>query len=241
MLQLQPARNSRNILPGLSQQSMPSLFKLPLIITVSVIINVLLFLLIHQLVTNEIVTLPEFENLNWIEFVKLEETPPEEKLKETRPEEPPPPEENPPPPELAQPDVPKPEQVKINVPAPEINVPFAVDGVPYLGDYLKSSQGKEIGPVVPEIATDVVPTTRIEPMYPPRALRAGIEGSVTVEFTIATDGSVKDIQIVQAEPANIFNQSVLQAVKRWKFAPEIVDGSPVEKRARQDIKFTLKK
>lgn len=216
--------------------------KLPLIIILSVVINALLFLLIHQLVNNDISELPSYKKLNWVDFIKLEETPPEEKLKKSEPKEPPPPEKTPPLPELAQPEVPKPkpEQAKINVPTPNINVPFAVDGVPYLGDYLKSSPVKKLTPSTPEIATNIAPTTRIEPLYPPRALRAGIEGIVTVEFTITTDGSVKDIEIVKADPPNIFNQSVLQAVKRWKFAPEIEDGKAVEKRARQDIKFTLK-
>ena len=102
--------------------------KLPLIIILAVVINALLFLLIHQLVSNDIAELPRYEKLNWVDFIKLEETPREEKLKKIKPEEPPPPEKTPPPPELAQPDVPKPEpeQAKINVPTPNINVPFAV-------------------------------------------------------------------------------------------------------------------
>lgn len=220
---------------------MPSIIKPPFLITLAIVINALLFLLIHKLVTNEITALPSLDKLNWIEFVKLEQTPPEEKIEKTRPEQPPPPEEQPPPPELAQPEIPKPEQIRMKTPTPEINVPFAVDGVPYLGDYLKSSPGNQIGRIEPQIATNLVPTTRIEPIYPPRALRASIEGNVTVEFTIATDGSVKDIAIVAAEPPDIFDRAVLQAVKRWKFAPEIVDGQAVEKRARQNIKFTLKR
>ena len=40
---------------------------------------------------------------------------------------------------------------------------------------------------------------------------------------------------------NIFDKSVLIAIAKWKFNPDMVDGQPVEKRARQDIKFTLKK
>lgn len=217
--------------------------KLPLIVLFSVVVNALLFLLIHQLVSNDITSLPRYEKLNWVDFVKLEDTPHEEKLNKTKPQEPPPPEKTPPPPKLAQPDVPKPtpEQARINIPSPSINIPFAVNGIPYLGDYLKSSPAKDIMPSTPEIDTNVIPTTRIEPIYPPRALRAGIEGTVTVEFTITVDGSVKDIKIVKADPPDIFNQSVLQAVKRWKFPAEIVDGKAIEKRARQDIKFTLKK
>ena len=82
---------------------------------------------------------------------------------------------------------------------------------------------------------------RIPPTYPKRALRSGIEGVVTVEFTITIDGSVKDAEIIEAVPPNIFDKSVLRAISKWKFNPDMVDGKPVEKRARQDIKFTLKK
>lgn len=214
--------------------------KQPLIISTSVLINALLFLLIYQLVTNEMVALPRVENINWLDFIQLEQKTIVEEEKKTRPDEPPPPEETPPLPKIAQPDVPKPKQVTPDLPMPNINVPLAIDGVPYLGDYLKSTPS-----AIPSssggIATNVVPTTRIEPVYPPRALRAGIEGTVTVEFTITTDGSVTNIEVIKGEPPGVFDRAVVQAVSRWKFAPEIVNGQPVEKRARQDIKFTLKR
>ena len=79
------------------------------------------------------------------------------------------------------------------------------------------------------------------PVYPQRALRSGIEGVVTVEFTIATDGSVKDAEVVKAKPPKIFNKAVLTAIAKWKFNPDMINGVPVEKRARQDIKFTIQR
>lgn len=218
---------------------MPRVIKQPLIISVSFIINALLYLLIHQLVTHEMAALPRLENINWIDFIQLEQQTRVEEEKKTTPDEPPPPEETPPLPRIAQPDAPKPKQVTPDLPMPNINVPLAIDGVPYLGDYLKSSPTAM--PTSSGITTNVVPATRIEPVYPPRALRAGIEGMVTVEFTITADGSVANIEVVKGEPPGVFDRAVIQAVSRWKFAPEIVNGQPVEKRARQDIKFTLKK
>lgn len=215
--------------------------KSPLIISVSVFINALLFLLIHQLVTNEIVALPRIESINWLDFVQLEQQKEVQEEKKQQIDEPPPPEETPPMPKIAQPDVPKPKPVSPDLPMPNINVPLAVDGVPYVGDYLKSTPSAIPSSSSGGIATNVVPTTRIEPVYPPRALRAGIEGMVTVEFTITTDGSVANIEVIKGEPPGVFDRAVVQAVSRWKFAPEIINGQPVEKRARQDIKFTLRK
>lgn len=222
---------------------MQNFVKHPLIISLSILINALLFLLIHQLVSNEIVSLPKFEELNWVDFIQLEQqkTIREDTTKKTRPEEPPP-EKTPELPKMKQPEIEKTEQIDINLPAPNIDIPLGTTGTPYLGDFLKSSPPAAPGGGLPkmDIATNLVPTTRIEPVYPPRALRAGIEGTVTAEFTIGMDGSVKDVEIVSAEPPNIFDRAVITAIKKWKFAPEIVDGKAVEKRARQDIKFTLR-
>ena len=214
----------------------------PLFIFLAFVINALLFLLIHQLVSNKNITLPEFSELSWVDFIQLEQQPETRELEKKKelPDEPPPPEKVPETPELVKPDIQKPVQPEVPVPSPNIDIPLSGAGIPYLGDYLKSAPpAREARPTLPEIATDILPTTRVEPVYPPRALRAGIEGTVTVEFTIATDGSVKDLEIVSANPPEIFDRAVLNAVKRWKFSPEKVDGKPVEQRARQDIRFSL--
>ena len=177
-----------------------------------------------------------------VEFIRIQQQPvsPEDKLRKTQPDEPPPPEEPPPLQQLPQPDLLKPAQVSMDLPVPDINLPSSVTGIPYLGDFQKTlTQRPAVAPELPVIDTNVVPTVRIPPVYPPRALRMGIEGIVTVEFTIATDGSVKDPQIIKADPPDIFDRAVLQAIQKWKFTPDIIDGKPVEKRARQDVRFEL--
>jgi TonB family protein len=64
--------------------------------------------------------------------------------------------------------------------------------------------------------------------YPQRAIRRNIEGFVTVKFTVTKTGDVDNIQIVQAEPAGMFEESVMVAVKKYKFQPRIVNGEPVD-------------
>lgn len=62
-----------------------------------------------------------------------------------------------------------------------------------------------------------------EPRYPPEAQRAGISGTVLVEYTVATDGSVSDARVVSSEAprryARDFEREALSAVKRWRFQP----------------------
>jgi TonB family protein len=76
--------------------------------------------------------------------------------------------------------------------------------------------------------------------YPPRAVRRNIEGFVNVKFTVTKAGDVENIQITQSEPAGLFDESVLAAVKKYKFQPRVVNGEPVEtKDVEKKVVFKL--
>ena len=216
--------------------------KNPSIVVIAIILNIAIFILIQRLVSKEHDFDINLIDRNFLDFTRVIEKPipPPEKIEDI---EPPPEEEDPPPPEMPTPEVERPQQMDIELSTPEIDVPMSMAGEPYLGEFSDGSgnMGGLGRPGKPNIDSNVVPSLRIPPNYPNRALRSGIEGIVTVEFTITTDGSVKDAEIIEAEPPNIFDKSVLRAIAKWKFNPDMVDGQPVEKRARQDIKFTLKK
>jgi len=44
---------------------------------------------------------------------------------------------------------------------------------------------------------------------------------------------------MESDPPRLFDEAALRAIERWKFRPKIVDGTPVEQRAKQTIEFTL--
>ncbi len=91
-----------------------------------------------------------------------------------------------------------------------------------------------------QIETDVVPTYKSKPKYPSRALRAKINGAVTLEFIITEKGTVKDPIIIKSDPPKIFDKSALKAIKKWKFKPKVVNGKPVSRRAQLNINFNIK-
>ena len=66
---------------------------------------------------------------------------------------------------------------------------------------------------------DIVLVERVEPKFPPQAIRQGINaGTVTVQFTVQTDGSVSDAVVTAATPRRgIFDDAALRAVTKWKF------------------------
>jgi len=90
-----------------------------------------------------------------------------------------------------------------------------------------------------KISTSVIPLVRIPPIYPRRAANRRIQGWVKVEFTITTEGLVKDPVVIQSMPNSIFNNAALSAIKRWKFKPQIIEGQAYEQRASQTLEFKL--
>lgn len=76
---------------------------------------------------------------------------------------------------------------------------------------------------------DFLPLVAIAPQYPTRAAQRGIEGWCLVSFTVDGLGNVveESIEIVDAEPASIFDRSSRRAAARFKFQPRVVDGQGV--------------
>jgi TonB family protein len=82
----------------------------------------------------------------------------------------------------------------------------------------------------------------IPPDYPPAAMAQRIAGSVTLEYSVDTRGEPRDIHVVEATPPGVFDQAAINAVKRWRYAPEVVDGKAVDvPGVRTRVRFELPK
>jgi protein TonB len=81
-------------------------------------------------------------------------------------------------------------------------------------------------------ASDLRPISMPAPKFPPEALRAGQSGSVLVEYTVGTDGTVTAARVVRSNPARVFDREAVNAVRRWRFQPV---ASPVT--TRREISF----
>ncbi|MDR5016718.1 energy transducer TonB [Aeromonas veronii] len=82
------------------------------------------------------------------------------------------------------------------------------------GNYHGQQQGAGIG------AGDMLmPLQRIEPVYPYRAQQSGIEGFVTLRFSVNAEGGVQDVEVVEAKPKRQFERAAIQAINKWRYQP----------------------
>lgn len=79
------------------------------------------------------------------------------------------------------------------------------------------------------------------PIYPPAAIKAKVEGRVTVEFVVDEQGRVVDPRIKQPEKADpLLSEAVLAQAAQWSFAPALEAGRPVARSVQTTVSFFLK-
>ncbi|HTI97028.1 MAG TPA: TonB family protein [Rudaea sp.] len=94
---------------------------------------------------------------------------------------------------------------------------------------------------VPELAeaatapnVEPSPLQIVPPAYPPRAMAAGIEGSVELSYRIGADGSVNQVRVLHAQPAGMFEDAAKAALGAWRFP-----ASAAGQTHTQNFAFTL--
>ncbi len=160
--------------------------------------------------------LDESGTRHFVDFVRVERTETLEP-KKRRAEKPPEPE--------AQPDMPQPQSQSVDPGEVAIRVgPVRIQGdVSISGLDMSVSDG------------EYLPIVKIAPTYPMRAINRGIEGYCTVEYTVTTSGSVKDVVVVDANPKGVFEKASIEAAKKFKYKPRVVNGEPIEVKGVRNI------
>jgi protein TonB len=76
----------------------------------------------------------------------------------------------------------------------------------------------------------------VTPAMPEEAVKAGIQGIVIVEITVAEDGSVQNPRVLRSIP--MLDQAALNAVGQWRYEPPLLNGQPVPVILTVTVPFT---
>jgi TonB family protein len=80
--------------------------------------------------------------------------------------------------------------------------------------------------------------SKTEPQYTPEAKDQKVQGTVVMRMVIDRDGIAQDIAVVQSLDEGL-DQSAVDAVSHWHFAPAKKDGKPVRVFATIEVNFRL--
>lgn len=113
-------------------------------------------------------------------------------------------------------------------PAPPPSLPLApaVDA-----DHPKRAQ-------IPEGISTGLLIKKVRPIYPPEALRAGIEGSVRLRAVINKAGDVVDLEVMDGPLELVV--SAVDAVRQWKYRPYLMNGVPVEVQTQVIVNYSIR-
>lgn len=78
----------------------------------------------------------------------------------------------------------------------------------------------------------------IAPVYPALARENRIQGTVRLHVILATDGTLKEMNVVSGDPA--LQTAALEAVRQWQYRPTLLNGTPVEIDTTIDVIFSLR-
>ena len=76
-----------------------------------------------------------------------------------------------------------------------------------------------------------------KPHYPELARQSRAQGMVELEIVIGVKGDVEEARVTRSVP--LLDKAALDAVKKWKYAPTIVNGVPVPVRMSVGVAFGL--
>lgn len=78
---------------------------------------------------------------------------------------------------------------------------------------------------------------QMPPKFPVDAKRKGITGLVVIRCLIGTDGKANKMEIVQSEPAGVFDESAMSTLKYWQFRPGVKEGEMVSTWVKVPFKY----
>jgi TonB family protein len=77
------------------------------------------------------------------------------------------------------------------------------------------------------------------PGYPLSAQRRRVEGTVALQYVVLADGTVGEVEVTEStNPGHGFEEAAVKAVRRWRFAPGMLDGRPVDVLLEVTVQFS---
>ncbi|MGB6385310.1 MAG: energy transducer TonB [Terriglobales bacterium] len=78
---------------------------------------------------------------------------------------------------------------------------------------------------------------RVQPIYPPIARQARVQGAVELRAIISKAGTIENLVVVRGHP--MLSAAAIEAVKQWRYRPYLLNNEPIEVETEITVNFVL--
>lgn len=78
---------------------------------------------------------------------------------------------------------------------------------------------------------------KVNPVYPPEARHARVQGTVVLRAVISTDGRLQELHVMTGDAT--LAKAAMGAVQQWRYRPYVLNGEPVEVETQITVNFML--
>ena len=78
---------------------------------------------------------------------------------------------------------------------------------------------------------------RVQPVYPPLARSARVQGSVVLAALISKAGTIENLRVLSGHPMLV--AAAIEAVRQWRYRPYILNAEPIEVETQITVNFSL--
>jgi protein TonB len=78
---------------------------------------------------------------------------------------------------------------------------------------------------------------RVQPVYPPLARSARVQGSVVLSALISKAGTMENLRVLSGHPMLV--AAAIEAVRQWRYRPYILNAEPIEVETQITVNFAL--
>jgi periplasmic protein TonB len=78
---------------------------------------------------------------------------------------------------------------------------------------------------------------KVQPIYPPIARQARVQGAVELRAIIGKTGTIENLFVVRGHP--MLSAAAIEAVRQWRYRPYLLNGEPIEVETEITVNFLL--
>jgi protein TonB len=78
---------------------------------------------------------------------------------------------------------------------------------------------------------------KTQPVYPPIAKQAHVQGTVVLHAVIGKDGRIKNLNVISGNA--MLTQAAVDAVQNWRYKPYLLNGEPTEVDTTVTVNFSF--